>query len=199
MYGSSVRLYFSTHSPRSFSLQRSQEPAKTKCAFLRRCCTRCSLCALRFSSRSRTIGLGISSPGSNGSNSAFWVLTPFFLSMDFRRRCCCRFLFSSSARNLSSSISMCCTCLCRTLSGYDLLTASLKKLRWSIEVLLTPCSMQLSSSSSVESAMLISPVAKGFASDSDLSASFSVSFKRPSSSSTSFSSSFSVLVSSSLS
>lgn len=78
-------------------LHTRQVPAKAQRAFSGRFCARCALCALRFSSRSRTvIGVGISLPRSNESDSAFWVLTLFFLSIDFHHRCCCCFLFSSS-------------------------------------------------------------------------------------------------------
>ena len=107
-YLESVQLYFSWHSSSFVSLGRSKVPAKAKHAFLWPCYTRCALWALQFSSRLRTVGVDISLLGSSGSNSAFWVLTLFFLSIDFCYRCCC---FSFLAQFVSSPLPSACAAL----------------------------------------------------------------------------------------
>ena len=58
MYGSSVRLYFSTHSSSSFSVERSQEPAKTKRVFSRRCCTGWKETPFLSAVKNKTLGFG---------------------------------------------------------------------------------------------------------------------------------------------
>ena len=107
-YLESVQLYFSWHSSSFVSLGRSKVPAKAKHAFLWPCYTRCALWALQFSSRWRTVRVDISLLGSSGSNSAFWVLTLFFLSTDFCYRCCC---FSFLAQFVSSPLPSACAAL----------------------------------------------------------------------------------------